>query len=126
MSLKQKQDKMNGVNPWHYRGSTDWHTREYGKNFMKYSQEKLPKVDLPIKVGGTGYIQLTGSPSVTRGWTKDEVGRMVVIVDDVLVFQRYTDGQVFMWGSIDRTSPTRSIFADIADQKFLEKLIADM
>jgi hypothetical protein len=103
-----------------------WQTRDYGQEFIRCCREKLPKINLPIEIGSTGLIELTGSPSATRGWTVDRVGRMVVIVDDVILFQRYVNYEVFTWGYIDKVYPTQSTFSNTVDQPFLKKFIADM
>jgi hypothetical protein len=114
---------MTQVDAWHYLGNSDFHTREYGRAFMERCKSKLPRTELPIRVGGTGYIQLTGPTKVTHGWTEDDVGRMVCVVKDTLVFQRYKNGQVFMKGTIDRIDPAKSCFADHADEECLNTLV---
>ena len=65
-----------------YRGSG-------GEEMMSLIKEKLPRVDFPVRVGSTGYI-IWSNDLPTRGYTLDEVGRMVGVVDEIRFFQRYT------------------------------------
>lgn len=104
--------------PWHYTGSESYHKCEYGQNFMDYVRKVLPRKTLPIKVGSTGYIQLTRTIETPEYcWTEDEVGRMVIVVDDVLLFQRMTKGQILMYGLVNQ-----GIFSDRAREDLIQYL----
>ncbi len=54
---------------------------------MRLIKEKLPKVDFPVKVSSTGYI-IWPDKSVLPpyGYTLDEIGRTVGVVDEIRFF----------------------------------------
>lgn len=89
--------------PWHYTGNVNFHKWDQGRNFITFCQQKLPKRQLPIHVGCTGYIERNsdGKLTPTYCWMLDSVNRFVAVIDDKLVFQRYQNGDVLMWGNIN-------------------------
>lgn len=87
--------------PWHYTGDENWHRSDYGKEFIEYCKEKLPQKSLPIKIGCTGYIDLTGPIKTPEYcWDLDQVRRIVIVIDDKLLFQRMLNGHQMMYNKL--------------------------
>ena len=54
-------------------------------------KEKLPRIDIDVEVGSTGYIIWPSADTFsTCGYSFDEIGRVVGILDGMRFFQRYT------------------------------------
>ncbi len=67
------------------------HDRNDETHQRKTPQSKLPRVDFPVWVGSTGYIIWPDKNVLpTCGYTLDEIGRTVGVVDGIRFFQRYT------------------------------------
>ena len=105
--------------PWHYTGGLYFHKWDQGHNFITYCQQKLPKQQFPVHVGWTGYIERDSDDGLTPTycWMMDSVGRFVAIIGDKLIFQRYQNGDVMMWGNVDRGS-----FNNIVDSDLISEL----
>ena len=74
---------------WHLGGYSNPNIDE--TEMMSLIKEKLPRVNFPVKVGSTGYIIWPDKNVLpTCGYTLDEIGRMVGVVDEIRFFQRYT------------------------------------
>ena len=104
---------------WHVVGSKKHHKWSSGKSFIKFCCDYLPEEKLPIKVNGTGYIYLTAGSETYPAfcWDKDEFGRKVIIVDDILIFQRMQKGDVLMYGKINDND-----FSNCVDSQLLTEL----
>lgn len=90
------------LDPWHYTGNKLYHNRQELEKYEKLFLEKLPEITLPIAVGWTGYIdQLSPIDVPTFGKTKDEIGRNVFVIGEYLLFQRYVQGNVYMFGKLN-------------------------
>lgn len=104
------------IHPWHYTGSSEWHSDSRGKALMNLVKEKLPKIDIPVTIGFTGYPNIETVIN-GYGWTTDKVGRMVILLDHTLIFQRMTEGTLLLSGSTKKGAA--SIFTDhIQDQDY--------
>lgn len=91
----------NTVDPWHYTGNTAWHNNLKSNEFLSFCRDKLPKGTLPIWVGNTGYVNACKDIfNLSNGWCYDELGRTVILLDGLLMFQRYQKGDLIM-GSKD-------------------------
>lgn len=65
-------------------------------------EEKLPIIDFPVSIGSTGYIVWPKDDDLPEcGYTFDEVGRLVGLVDEIRFFQRYT-GNYMLVGDMGR------------------------
>lgn len=106
---------------WHYEGSSTFHQWAAGREFIDYCKTHLPKRDLPIEIGSTGYLNKTADIKPTYCWCLDPVGRFVCVIGDKLVFQRYQKGDVLICGPI-----TRSAFNDCVYEDMLPELIKQM
>nr|QBK85713.1 MAG: hypothetical protein LCMAC101_03080 [Marseillevirus LCMAC101] len=74
----------------HLAGDSDTGGAE--EQMLKLIKEKLPRIDFPVRVGSTGYIIWPNDNVLpTYGYTLDEIGRTVGIVDEIRFFQRYTE-----------------------------------
>ncbi len=67
----------------------------------------LPKLELPIDVATTGYIELLPEFELEDyvlgdGWCKDLAGRIVFVYEETLYFQRYQGGEVIMYGHLSK------------------------
>jgi hypothetical protein len=90
---------------WNVEGNVLYHqTRE--KDQVKYCVANLPQLTepYPFKVGFTGYVQLYTIPKTKFGQAVDENNRRVFIVGDYLIFQRFTQGNVYVYTKIGETS----------------------
>lgn len=86
-----------GLDPWHYTGSKLYHSDSIGASFIKLCKEKLPNTQLPIKIGWTGYINYSEELlAMTNAWCFDELGRVVILLNGEIIFQRYTEGDLLM------------------------------
>lgn len=64
---------------------------------MQLIKESLPKIDFPVNVGATGYIIWPDESVLPRyGYTLDEIGRTVGVMDEIRFFQRYTGNCMLM------------------------------
>jgi hypothetical protein len=78
------------VDPWHYTGNPSMFKYENHAKFLDLCRSKLPKTTLPIWVGGTGYVNAKSDIfKCPNGWCEDEFGRTVILLDGLLMFQRY-------------------------------------
>jgi hypothetical protein len=58
---------------------------------MELIKRKLPKVNFPVRTGSTGYIIWPETSELpVAGYTLDEIGRTVGVIDGIRFFQRYT------------------------------------
>lgn len=81
------------VNSWHTQGlSSD----NIVLPLCQLIQQKLPRKDLPVFVGDTGYVYVEPDWIGGDGWTLDDLGRTVFIFENVLYFQRYKSGYCIM------------------------------
>jgi hypothetical protein len=74
-----------------------WHLGGYGfsvpgeEEMMELIKEKLPRIDFPVRIGSTGYIIWPSKDDLpSAGYTLDETGRTVGVIDGIRFFQRYT------------------------------------
>ena len=69
---------------------------------MSLIKRELPKIDFPVRVGSTGYIIWPDKSVLPKyGYTLDEIGRTVGVVDEIRFFQRYT-GNCMLVASMGR------------------------
>lgn len=88
------------LDSWHYTGSKLFHSDDVSKNFLEFCKSKLKKKDLPITIGWTGYVNANKNIfSLENSWCTDELGRIVILIDKHLLFQRYTNGDIIMISS---------------------------
>jgi hypothetical protein len=88
------------VDPWHYTGSRKMHSESNHANFIELCKKKLPQQKLPIEIGWTGYVNANEEIfKLSNSWCLDEVGRMVILMDGYLIFQRYTQGDILLKSS---------------------------
>lgn len=85
------------LDPWHYTGSKSWHSDKRSADFINLCKLKLPKQKLPIRIGWTGYINADSDIFTnSNSWCFDEQGRVVILFNKILMFQRYTEGDLLM------------------------------
>lgn len=85
------------IDPWHYTGDENFHADSNGAVFIKLCKDKLPKRKLPIRIGSTGYVNCDKSDLTgPNGWCFDDVGRIVILIDGELIFQRMIKGHCMM------------------------------
>ena len=89
---------------WHVHGNTTRHASQEEDEFVKTLQTRLPKMDLPVEIGLTGYPNLTREVAdcPKRGWCYDNAKRFTAIVDGYLLFRRYTAGGPLMFGPLGK------------------------
>ena len=106
------------VDPWNYTGNAQYHKHPESRAFIQRCQQALPQRDLPIKMGSTGYVELTVKTplsEIANGWCYDEVGRAVIIFAGHLLFQRYTEGDVLSINDgTGRLIPLKERLAELA------------
>jgi hypothetical protein len=92
----------NSCDPWHVHGNVSVHNNGIIDNFVESLKIKLPQVELPLKIGPTGYPYLTCpvDQAPTSGWYLDEAHRFNVIINGYLMFRRYTAGGPLMYGKL--------------------------
>ncbi len=62
------------------------------ESFLRAIKTQVPKVDFEVKIGSTGYVTWPKADALpSRGWTTDEIGRLVAVIDGKRYFQRYTN-----------------------------------
>jgi hypothetical protein len=89
------------VDSFHYRGSREAHSNPTCENFINMCKQRLPNIPLPIKMGWTGYIDFEHPLyNLKNCWCTDEQGRVVILVNGTLMFQRYTEGDMLMQRSV--------------------------
>ena len=111
---------MTEIDPWHYTGNNNFHGWALGRDFIAQCKSSLPCINLPIKIGPTGYINLTDMVELPQyGWCEDEVGRFVAIIGNKLLFQRMINGDRLMYGVI---YDIRSVFSDSVTIELLNQL----
>lgn len=84
-------------NEWHYKGHKSVFGHLPSAELLGLFKEKLPQRDLPIKNNHTGYIHLESEASIAdipNGWCYEKHGRVVVIFDKYIMFQRMMDGDI--------------------------------
>lgn len=87
----------NVLDPWHYTGNASWHKDVKSEESLSFCREKLPQRKLPIWVGHTGYVNAKKDIfTELNRWCYDELGRMVVLLDGLLMFQQYQQGDLIM------------------------------
>lgn len=85
------------MDPWQFTGLKDEHASEPHAEFIRFCKEKLPKRELPIRIGWTSYVNADSTIfNEPNGWFLDEFGRVVILLDGVLMFQRFTQGDILM------------------------------
>lgn len=95
----------NKIDLWHVSGSPNFHENFNHRDFIEKCKKKLPQVKLPIIVGHTGYIYFDESKldivrKSNKCWDIDEYGRILIIINDHIFFQRMINGSILMHGSI--------------------------
>ena len=92
------------LDPWNYTGNPSWDKSDKPQEFLALCKDKLPKKDLPIRIGHTGYVNANKDIfQLPNSWSHDELGRMVILLDGLLMFERYIHGDLIM-GSKDGSS----------------------
>jgi len=87
---------------WHVAGNSNYHTNNINKIFIDLIKSKIKKTNLDIFVGDTGYVHWSKEkPLGTYCWDLDELGRFVAVLNDIWLFQRYTNGDVIVWQDIN-------------------------
>lgn len=98
------QDEINTVSQdcdiWHVHGNAAIHKRDDIDDFVEELKTKLPKVELPVKIGCTGYPILLKGPTPKSGWCLDAANRFTAIANGNLMFRRYTAGGPIMCGRL--------------------------
>ena len=90
-------DAKDELDPWHYTGIKGFHVNSNVPKFLEECKRKLPNRELPIWVGFTGYVNAKKSIfSEHDGWCLDKLGRVVVLLNGALMFQRYLEGDLIM------------------------------
>lgn len=110
--------------PWHVHGDVGFHSVPKDiDEFIETLKSKLPNVELPIDIGFTGYPFLTVDVNQCpkEGWCIDKAKRFTAIMNEHLMFQRYTAGGPIMYGKLG-TSAGSEMTADIRNE-FLTKFI---
>ncbi len=106
---------------WHVEGDSIHHRWDNGKEFIECVKKILPNIELPIYVEPNGYIHLTDIPSLPMyGWSTDDFGRFVAIIDHELIFQRMIKGHQLIYGTI---VDEHSVFKTSVDNKKLGDVI---
>jgi hypothetical protein len=101
------------VDRWHTHGNANMFKNDENRNVLDLVKQRLPRIELPIYIGSTGYIELsTFINTHANCWCTDQLGRVVFVVDDVLYFQRYENGDRIMKGPLSKTC-----FNDLCDQE---------
>jgi hypothetical protein len=89
---------VNNISAWHYTQDASWISPNDCVNlFMEKIKKTHPKIDLPIQVGWTGYIDFETDDRTMNGWTFDTLDRFVCQIDGIRMFQRYQLGDRIMW-----------------------------
>jgi hypothetical protein len=101
------------VDPWHYTGNSAWHGNSINREFIDRCKAILPKRSLAIHVGPTGYVEPIGKIEPTHAWTEDSLGRFVCVLGDMLVFQRFTEGDSLIVGLVTGNSYTNLVDNDM-------------
>ena len=85
------------MNEWHVRDNRSNYVDKNSAAFIALCKEKLPKKNLIFTIGLTGYVNV--DRSVLDGsncWCQDDTGRMIILVNGNLLFQRYQKGDILM------------------------------
>src|SRR3972149_7774806 len=85
----------NGEKCWHCHGNPDVHSSLEGQSLIDMCKAHLPQVDIKHRIGSTGYIHFIDD-DLNNCWTTDQQNRLLVIINNVKYFQRYSQGQKFM------------------------------
>lgn len=105
------------VDPWHYTGNTLFNNTKHGE-FLGLCRTKLNKTPLPICVGDTGYVKANSDIfKYPNGWCEDEFGRTVILLDGLLMFQRYQLSNLLVG------SPNGNTYSVIDSNKFPEFIL---
>lgn len=113
---------------WNTRGNAYMHTvPKYGAYIDKIKLA-LPILlqPFPFEIGVTGYVEMIKPiPTNTFGKAVDNVGRNVFIIDDIFLFQRYENGNVYMYTHtwID-TQTDRDTYYQPVDENIWKMLIS--
>lgn len=84
-------------NPWHYTGNSKYHSDDNSAAFIDLCKKYLPSRELPIRLGNTGYLNMSPEDlKQPNGWCLDELGRAAILLNGVFMFQRYTEGDVLV------------------------------
>jgi len=88
---------------WDVYGSNNYTENNSTTRFIEKLKSKLEETKLPIKIGWTGYPELTCSPSdcPKKGWFFDKAKRFNAIINGYYMFQRYTTGGHIMYGRLE-------------------------
>ncbi len=85
------------LDPWHYTGTRAFHSDNESLEFISVCKQKLHRRELPIRIGWTVYVNADRSIfEQSNAWCPDEYGRTVILLDEYLLFQRYTEGDLLM------------------------------
>lgn len=108
---------------WHVHGNSSSMRIDSDEKFIEILKLNLPKINLPIAIGNTGYPVLTCAPGKTpaRGWCLDEAKRFTAMIDEYWLFQRYTAGGPIMWGL--KQEPANNIMYDELKDLILERIV---
>jgi len=93
--------------------------------FIQKVQHRLQRSNLPITIGPTGYIHLTGSVEnfPNRCWTTDSHGRIVIKWDNKMMFQRSQGHAIIMYGIINKDDPTMTTLSNQLSRSELTTMI---
>ena len=103
MNLK---DIYKDLDPWHYTYCKFYSYSDSSQSYIDKVMNKLQSdefKDYPLYIGSTGYIQQMDESIDTNLRVKmmDNVGRNVFIIDDLLLFQRYVEGNIYVYGKLN-------------------------
>jgi len=93
------------IDPWHYEGGFNfpWPQDAQEKllmvrcgEFLRLCRIMLSHRALPFTLGSTGYLDFKDDiVRLPNAWCLDELGRVVILLNGVLMFQRYkADNQI--------------------------------
>lgn len=86
---------------WHVAGNSSFHRHNASRDFIELCKQKLNQTKLSIFVGNTGYVRWKEQvPTGVYTWDVDELGRFVAVLNDIWLFQRYTNGDTMVWTPI--------------------------
>lgn len=92
---------------------------DHFKYILDAIHAKLPRVDFEFTIRPDGYIKF-GKNLPAKGWTLDEFGRTVGVINDVKFFQRHSNHSLVISNIRDRKIITMMSKANI--EKFLDML----
>jgi len=83
------------VDPWHYTGDPSFHSDSTSSQFIFLCKSVLPFLEIPMKLGITGYLTVT-EDNISNRWCTDSFGRISIIINNSFMFQRYTHGDILV------------------------------